>query len=480
MSQPEEMNISPEVMKVFEQVINFEEEEKIFEEMKSSSEDSQKRHENNNSKKMKLCNDEISPKETDFEEGEMKSLEDSRKREHEHDNNNSKKMKLCNDEISPKERDFEEGEMKSLEDSRKREHEHDNNNSKKRKLCNDEISPKETDFEEGEMKSPEDSRKREHEHDNNNSKKMKLCDEDFFEVSPKFGFLALQFNNNVIEGGCIQYALCTADVYKSEKCDNNWLNRLATSADHHFPKMSYVKTPEEDFRKLEKKTKLFSVPKTKPKYGFLTLQFNHNIIEGGCKKFALANEDIYIHQKCDNNWLKRLPVYIEYFVNSNPTWNKNYLTWSLVNGTNYSFLDDVIEMWNIEPSEFARVDPGKGDINIYFKTIASEHVMGYAHYPEEGKVFINDKLKPNQVFYVLQHEFGHALGLTHDPNQNSTMFPYFLGETKASPDLEKGEMKTSPNLGKEKKPGEEMKTSPKEIDFENNSKKNEIIMHLLI
>ncbi|GIX96471.1 hypothetical protein CDAR_613071 [Caerostris darwini] len=53
-------------------------------------------------------------------------------------------------------------------------------------------------------------------------------------------------------------------------------------------------------------------------------------------------------------------------------------------------------MWNIEPLEFATVDPGKGDINIYFKTITSEHVMGYAHYPEEGKVFINDKLKPNQ------------------------------------------------------------------------------------
>ncbi|GIY57517.1 hypothetical protein CDAR_79481 [Caerostris darwini] len=40
------------------------------------------------------------------------------------------------------------------------------------------------------------------------------------------------------------------------------------------------------------------------------------------------------------------------------------------------------------------------------------------------------------------------------------------GETKASPEetnLEKGETKTSPE--------EEMKTSPKEIDFENNSKK---------
>ncbi|GIX92450.1 hypothetical protein CDAR_232081 [Caerostris darwini] len=124
-------------------------------------------------------------------------------------------------------------------------------------------------------------------------------------------------------------------------------------------------------------------------------------------------------------------------INSNPTWNKNYLTWSLVNGTNYSFLDDVIEMWNIEPLEFARVDPGKGDINIYFKTITSEHVMGYAHYPEEGKVFINDKLKPNQVFYVLQHEFGHALGLTHDPNQNSTMFPYFLGKNVSEYDRQR-------------------------------------------
>ncbi|GIX79378.1 hypothetical protein CEXT_402971 [Caerostris extrusa] len=46
-------------------------------------------------------------------------------------------------------------------------------------------------------------------------------------------------------------------------------------------------------------------------------------------------------------------------------------------------------MWNIEPLEFARVDPGKGDINIYFKTITNEHVMGYAHYPEEENKFSN-------------------------------------------------------------------------------------------
>ncbi|GIY32388.1 hypothetical protein CDAR_495871 [Caerostris darwini] len=58
---------------------------------------------------------------------------------------------------------------------------------------------------------------------------------------------------------------------------------------------------------------------------------------------------------------------------------------------------------------------------------------------------------------------------------------------KHQPDLEKRETKTSPDLGKnERKPEEEMKTSPnlgkpeEEIDFENNSKKNEIIMHLLI
>ncbi|GIX92445.1 hypothetical protein CDAR_232051 [Caerostris darwini] len=95
---------------------------------------------------------------------------------------------------------------------------------------------------------------------------------------------------------------------------------------------------------------------------------------------------------CDEKSFKNIPQYgflaLQFKINSNPTWNKNYLTWSLVNGTNYSFLDDVIEMWNIEPLEFARVDPGKGDINIYFKTVTNEHVMGYAHYPEEGKVFI--------------------------------------------------------------------------------------------
>lgn len=96
-------------------------------------------------------------------------------------------------------------------------------------------------------------------------------------------------------------------------------------------------------------------------------------------------------------------------------WDKHYLTWSLENGTNNGSIRDAIAMWNIKPLEFARVEPGKGDIKIYFAPLKS-YILGQAYPPPHGDIYINEKASPTEVFYIVQHEIGHALGLKHFGN----------------------------------------------------------------
>ncbi|GIY62614.1 hypothetical protein CEXT_174961, partial [Caerostris extrusa] len=63
---------------------------------------------------------------------------------------------------------------------------------------------------EEEMKPKEEFRKRELDLKYNNSKKVKFLDEEIFRsITPKYGFLALQFNNDIIEGGCKSFALAS-------------------------------------------------------------------------------------------------------------------------------------------------------------------------------------------------------------------------------------------------------------------------------
>lgn len=112
------------------------------------------------------------------------------------------------------------------------------------------------------------------------------------------------------------------------------------------------------------------------------------------------------------------------------TWDKTYLTWSLENGTNYSFIEDAIAMWDVYPLEFAQVESGKGDIKIYFAPL-KDPVVGQA-YPD--RITIKENVPVDSIFYILQHEFGHALGLTHF--NDSVMEPIYSSQNVTERDRE--------------------------------------------
>ena len=126
------------------------------------------------------------------------------------------------------------------------------------------------------------------------------------------------------------------------------------------------------------------------------------------------------------------------YCDSKTIWNKFYITWSVENGSNQSFIDAAVQMWNVEPIKLEKVLPGKGDLKIVFKNLNKNRanfskLLGQAfapNNPQWGQIYIDKNLDKATMFYVIQHEIGHALGLKH--SNNSVMERFFSAAKNVS------------------------------------------------
>lgn len=116
-------------------------------------------------------------------------------------------------------------------------------------------------------------------------------------------------------------------------------------------------------------------------------------------------------------------------------WNKHYITWSLENlvTCDRERAATAVQKWNVAPIKLEMSPDGvKGNLEIIFKdlnsnrTNSSYQILGYTYMPGDsrwGSIYIEKSLDPSTMFYTLQHEVGHALGLQH--YNHSIMETYF-------------------------------------------------------
>lgn len=120
-------------------------------------------------------------------------------------------------------------------------------------------------------------------------------------------------------------------------------------------------------------------------------------------------------------------------------WTRNFLTWSVFNETARSpVFEEAVAEWQIEPLTLKRVSPEeKADIRIRLVRFNRDDLLGYAFGPPSGDIHVRADLEnePYRLYGVIQHEFGHALGLKHDSHPTSVMNPVFGGNNVSAHDL---------------------------------------------
>lgn len=102
-------------------------------------------------------------------------------------------------------------------------------------------------------------------------------------------------------------------------------------------------------------------------------------------------------------------------------WKHHCITYS-VEGLFKTNVDENIQKWAVNSLEYERVQKG-GDIRLFTtQTLHKKHVVGL-YYQHNHSIYIDANLSPEDEDLVIQHEFGHALGLNHTYNPESVMFP---------------------------------------------------------
>lgn len=107
-------------------------------------------------------------------------------------------------------------------------------------------------------------------------------------------------------------------------------------------------------------------------------------------------------------------------------WNKNFITYSIENDHyNSTIINKAVQEWDISPTlEFKLVERGKGDIKINFNPLSES--VGVAYPPPVGVIIIDSNISESYIPQIIQHEFGHALGLKHSANDESIMRHTFV------------------------------------------------------
>lgn len=136
-------------------------------------------------------------------------------------------------------------------------------------------------------------------------------------------------------------------------------------------------------------------------------------------------------------------------------WNKDQLTWKLVNIPSkfkpndvFDVFDKAFKQWeSISIFKFSNINQGESDIKIYFFN-EKEHDFGngalaHAYRPqldadgklssESGDIHFNDNInwsltqsKGISLYIVALHEIGHSLGLHHNEDIQSIMYPLYI------------------------------------------------------